>query len=414
MVQRLPDIARWSIALLLIALLAAAIWHTQRQHQRNPIRIGVLHSLTGTMVISERPLVDAVRMAVEELNASGGVLGRPVEMVVVDGRSDPASFARGAEQLLAREGVKALFGCWTSASRKAVIPVVEKHAGLMFYPVQYEGMEQSPNLIYLGSAPNQQIVPGARWAMQQFGKRVYLLGSDYVFPRTANLLIHDLVRASGGTVVGEQYLPLGSTDVDAVLADIARQQPDVLLNTVNGDSNAAVFAGLLRHGLGAIPVLSYSVTENEMRALGGEKLGRHYGVWSYFSSTPDARNRAFVSRFKARFGPDHSTSDPVEAAYVGVHLWAQAVAMVGSAEPARVNGPTLLRQSLNGPSSIVSIEPANRHAWKMVRIGRVTPDGEFEQVFSSISPLRPSPWPRHRSRAEWQDRLAMQQLDPTP
>ncbi len=366
-----------------------------------PIRIGVLHSLTGTMAVSEKPLADAVRLAVEEINAQGGLLGQALEAVVADGKSDPKVFAAEAERLIEQEHVSALFGCWTSACRKAVKPVVEKHRHLLFYPVQYEGMEQSANILYTGAAPNQQIVPGTRWAAQTFGQRVYLVGSDYIFPRTANIIIGDLINASGGKILGERYLPLGGTDVAAIIEDIARKKPDVVLNTLNGDSNAAFFSALVKAGLSDLPLVSFSVEESGMQAWHGEQLTRHYGVWSYFQSLPGEENQRFVNAYKARFGADRVTSDPAEAAHVGVHLWAQAVQDVNSSDPNRVN-PALLRQSVKSPSGIAAVDANTRHLWKMMRVGKVRPDGQFEQVFASGGPLRPTPWPGYRTRDEWQ------------
>jgi urea transport system substrate-binding protein len=386
-----------AIMMVVAAGLAFRAWHAS---SRPPIRIGLLHSLTGTMAVSERPLVDAERLAVEEINARGGLLGRPVEMVIVDGQSNWETFAREAERLIGQEHVDALFACWTSACRKAVKPVVERHDHLMFYPVQYEGLEQSPNILYTGSAPNQQIIPGTRWALDTFGKRVYLIGSDYVFPRTANLMIRDLVSTGNGQVLAERYLPLGSRDMAAVVADIRRLKPDVVLNTLNGDSNAAFFDALIQAGLVNMPLVSFSVAEPEMAAWGGGRLGRHYGVWSYFQSLPRPENRRFVQAFKKRYGADRVTSDPVEAAYVGVRLWAQAVVDAGSPEPDRVN-PALLRESLDGPSEVEAVDADTRHLWKMVRVGKVKPDGQFVQVFASSRPLRPAPWPFYRSKEEW-------------
>ena len=382
-------------ALFIIALIA---W----RHSAAPsIRIGVLHSLTGTMAVSEKPLVDAVRLAVEEINSQGGLLGQPLEMVVADGKSEPKVFAAEAERLIETEQVSVLFGCWTSACRKAVKPVVEKYRHLLFYPVQYEGMEQSANILYTGAAANQQIVPGTRWATQTFGQRVYLVGSDYIFPRTANIIIGDLIKASGGKILGERYLPLGGTDVEAIIEDIARKKPDVVLNTLNGDSNAVFFSALVNAGLGNLPVLSFSVEESGMLAWNGGQLTRHYGVWSYFQSLPGEENQRFVAAYRARFGADRVTSDPVEAAYVGVKLWAQAVQDVSSTEPGRVN-PALLRQSIRSPAGIAAVDAESRHLWKMMRVGKVRPDGQFEQVTASSAPLRPSPWPGYRSRDAWQ------------
>ncbi|TAK63318.1 MAG: ABC transporter substrate-binding protein [Methylobacter sp.] len=391
------------IALALIGVVIMAVTIIRRHYsiKVNSIKIGVLHSLTGTMAVSERPLLDAVRLAVEEINEQGGLLSQPLEVVAVDGMSDPEVFAAEAERLIEKEHVSVLFGCWTSACRKAVKPIVEKHRHLLFYPVQYEGMEQSANILYSGAAPNQQIVPGTRWAMQKFGQRVYLVGSDYIFPRTANIIISDLINASEGEILGERYQPLGSSDMEAIITDIARKKPDVVLNTLNGDSNAAFFAALVKAGLSDLPLVSFSVEEGGMLAWNGGQLTRHYGVWSYFQSLPGEENQRFVNAYRTRFGTDRVISDPVEAAYVGVKLWAQAVQDVESSEPSRVD-PALLRQSIKSPSGIAAVDADTRHLWKMVRVGKVRPDGQFEQVFASSAPLRPYPWPGYRTRDEWQ------------
>ncbi|MDP3878644.1 MAG: urea ABC transporter substrate-binding protein [Methylobacter sp.] len=393
-----------ALALMGVVLIAVFMFCRYYAIPVPPIKIGVLHSLTGTMAVSEKPLVDAVHLAVEEINSQGGLLGQRVEIVVADGQSDSTVFAKEAERLIEQERVSALFGCWTSDCRKKVKPVVEKHRHLLFYPVQYEGMEQSPHILYTGSAPNQQVVPGARWAMQTFGRRVYLLGSDYVFPRTANLIIADLLNASGGEIVGERYLPLGSSDMQAVIEDIIQKKPDVVLNTLNGDSNAAFFFALIKAGLNDQPLVSFSVEENGMSAWKGGQLTRHYGVWSYFQSLPGEENQRFVAAYQTRFGTDRVISDPVEAAYVGVKLWAQAVQDANSTEPGRVNS-TLLRQSIKSPSGIASVDPDTRHLWKMMRVGKVRPDGQFKQVFASNSALRPQPWPTYRNRGAWQTLL---------
>ncbi|WP_221048214.1 urea ABC transporter substrate-binding protein [Methylogaea oryzae] len=402
-----PRWAVWSAAAVVAGLLVVAA--LGRSRPPDPIRIGVLHSLTGTMAVSEAPLVDAVQLAVDEINAEGGVLGRPLAMVVADGRSDERVFAAEAERLIVDEKVSALFACWTSACRKAVKPVVERHRHLMFYPVQYEGLEQSPNILYAGAAPNQQIVPGVRWAMEQFGPRIYLVGSDYIFPLIANLIIRDLSAANGGEIVGERYVPLGTQDFAEVAADIQSKKPDVVLNTLNGDSNAGFFAALEKAGLADAPLVSFSVAEVEIGAWGGARLTHHYGIWNYFQSLPGEANRVFVANFKSRFGADRVTSDPMEAAHIAVHLWAQAAQEGGSPDPDRVNSATLLRQTLSGPSGTVAVDPSTRHLWKMVRVGRVRPDGQFEQVAAAGAPLRPAPWPLYRVREDWQllvDRLS--------
>jgi len=402
----------WRITLAALAALLLAACQPEGA-ARQPIRIGVLHSLSGTMAASERPLVDAVRLAVEEINADGGLLGRPVEIVLADGASNWPRFAAEAERLISQERVSALFACWTSACRKAVKPVVESHRHLMFYPVQYEGLESSPNILYTGAAPNQQIIPGTRWALDQLGQGVYLLGSDYIFPRAANRIIRDLVEAGGGTVLGERYLPLGGTDMAQALDDIRRLRPQVVFNTVNGDSNEHLFRALAGAGLSDLPIMSFSVAENEVTGSEATRLQAHYAVWGYFQSLDSAGNRRFVAAFKARYGAGRVTSDPMEAAYIGVRLWAQAVTDAGTDAPAEVNR-SILRQSLQAPSGIVTVDAASRHLWKMARIGQVQADGQFRQVWATSYPLRPAPYPFYRSPQEWREIMQGLEMEVRP
>jgi len=393
---------------LLLTIAAAAIVAvaTVAWRPRTPIRIGVLHSLTGTMAISERALVDAVQMAVAEINAAGGVLGRQIEPIVADGQSDPATFAREAQRLITAERVKAVFGCWTSGSRRTARPVFEQYGSLLFYPVQYEGLENSPNIVYLGAAPNQQIIPAVRWLMQTTGRRFFLVGSDYVFPRAANAIIRDHVTAWRGQIVGEEYVPLGASALEPVARAIAAARPDAILNTLNGDSNIAFFTALRAAGVtpDRIPTMSFSLAEQEIRSLPGEAIAGDYAAWNYFQSIDTAVNQQFVRSFKVRYGGDRVTSDPIEAAYVGVHLWAAAAAAAGSPEPAAVRAAVSDR-SIRGPGGMIYIDPENRHAWKTVRIGRIRPDGQFQVVWSSEYPIRPVPYPPQRSVQAWEDLL---------
>jgi len=390
--------------LLIVAVTLAAavgILLVARPAPAPAIRIGVLHSLSGGMAASERPLVDAVRLAVEEINAAGGLLGRRVEMVVADGRSDDAEFAAEAERLITEEKVSALFACWTSGCRKMVKPVVERHHHLMFYPLQYEGLEQSSALYYTGSIPNQQIIPGTLWALERFGKRVYLVGSDYLFPQAANLIIRDLVKANRGSVLAERYRPLDDADFGELVAEIRTLKPDVVLNTLNGDSNTHFFRALHAAGRGSVPVVSFSLGEDGLQAIGpGAFHPDHYAVWSYFQSVPGEANARFVTAFRERYGADRVTSDPVEAAYVGVRLWAQAVSDASTDAPEQVNR-AMLMQSTAAPSGIAAVDRSTRHLWKQARIGKARPDGQFELVWNSDDALRPNPFPDYRSRPEW-------------
>ena len=367
-----------------------------------PIRIGVLHSATGTMAISERPLVDAVRMAVEEINREGGVDGRPLEMIVADGQSDPAVFATEAERLISEEEVSALFGCWTSASRKAVKQVVERHDHLLFYPLQYEGLEQSEQIVYMGAAPNQQILPAVRWSLANLGYRFYLVGSDYVFPRAAHAIIRAQLARWPADVVGESFVRLGSRDVGAVVQAIVAAKPDVILNTLNGDSNLAFFEALRAAGVTAdtLPVMSFSIAEEELRHLPPDATTGHYAAWNYFQSVAGGSNQLFVNRFRERYGVERVTSDPIEAAYSAVRLYAEAAAAAGDDDPPAVRAQ-IRDRSVKAPGGSVHVDGRNQHTWKTVRIGRIRADGQFDIVWTSGHPIAPVPFPPLRSVAEW-------------
>ncbi len=373
-----------------------------------PIRVGVLHSLTGNMEESESPVVDATLLAIEELNKSGGVLGRPVEAIVRDGRSDPKHFAEEARKLLVDEKVCTVFGCWTSASRKTVVPIFERHDNLLVYPVQYEGLEQSPNVIYLGAVPNQQIIPALDWVFAfQRKRRFFLVGSDYVFPRTANAIIHDEVAALGGEIVGEEYLPLGSYEVQDIVDKIAATQPDVILNTINGSSNQPFFQRLRAAGItpDKSVTVSFSIGEQELKGLDPESMAGDLAAWSYFQSLDNPENRQFVETFRAKYGPQRVITDPMEAAYVGVKLWADAVRQAKSDDTIKIR-KAFQAQSMLAPEGKLTIDPATQHAFKTPRIGRITPSGQFEVVWSEVKPEAPLPFPRSRTRAQWEQFLA--------
>ena len=381
---------------LLVALVACDT------KQDTKVKIGVLHSMTGTMSFSERDLVDVISLAIKEINFDGGLLGKEIELVLADGASDPNKFATEADRLIIENKVAVIFGCWTSSCRKSVKPVIERHHHLMFYPLQYEGLEQSPNIIYTGATPNQQIIPSIHWALENIGKRVYLVGSDYIFPRAANMIIKDQLKSRGITPLGETYLPLGSSDLTQTLKEITELKPDLVVNTINGDSNIAFFKGM--NALNKVKVLSYSIGEPEVRAIGIGLVEGHYAAWNYFQSIDSDENRRFIDAFKLEFGADRVVNDPMEATYIGVKLWAQAVRSAGTFEPLRIRS-TLANQSLNAPHGVVSVEAETQHLWKTVRIGQVRADGQFEVVWSSESPIRPSPFPTYHKKQEWLKRV---------
>ncbi len=380
--------------LLLATLTVFSIGACQKSDD-TPIKIGILHSLTGTMAISERPVVDATLLAIEEINQSGGLLGRKLVPVIADGKSDWPTFASEAERLITVEKVAVVFGCWTSASRKTVKPIFEKYNSLLFYPVQYEGLEESPNIIYMGAAPNQQIVPAISWAAEHLGKRLYLIGSDYVFPRVANWIIRKQAQLLGLDIVGESYIPLGTTDFDKIVADIKTSKPDVVINTINGSSNIDFFHAYAGAGFSSrkLPIISFSIGDNELMAMGNkvEQAG-HYAAWSYFQALPQEKNQRFVSAFRQRFGQDRRISDPMETAYSAVQLWAMAARSHNAVDTAGVIN-ALRTISLEAPEGIVAIDFENRHAWRAMRIGKLNAEGGFDIVWDSGKLIHPEPWP---------------------
>jgi urea transport system substrate-binding protein len=268
--------------------------------------------------------------------------------------------------------------------------------------VQYEGLERSPNIVYTGAVPNQQITPAVKWCISNLGKRFFLVGSDYVFPRTANAIIKDQVAALRGEIVGEEYVPLGGTDFTAVVRRIAEARPEVILNTINGDSNVAFFQQLSAAGVTAadIPTMSFSIAEEELRTLGVRHMVGNYACWNYFQSIDSPENRAFVKNFRSRYGRDRVVGDPMEAAYFGVYLWAQSAERAGTPDAVRVRA-SVPGQSFDAPEGLVHIDGDNNHTWKCVRVGRIEDDGQFEIVWDSGRPVRPIPYLAYRSKPEW-------------
>ncbi|MEH2132409.1 MAG: urea ABC transporter substrate-binding protein [Nostoc sp.] len=359
------------------------------------IKVGILHSLSGSLAISEKSVVDAERLAIEEINQAGGVLGKQVEAIVEDGNSDAATFAKKAKKLIEQDKVATVFGCWTSASRKAVLPVFESNKHLLWYPLQYEGQECSSNIFYMGAAPNQQIEPSVDWLLKHKGKEFFLVGSDYVFPRTANSIIKAQLKANGGKSVGEDYIPLGSNDVQSAIAKIKQALPNggVIYNTLNGDTNIAFFRELQASGLhpDKYPSMSVSIAEEEVKAIGIDYLLGHYAAWNYFQTVKTPASEKFVQAFKAKYGSDRVVNDPMEAGYIMVYLWKQAVEKAKTADHLEMVKAAAYGQSFDAPEGKVTIN-VNHHLSKFVRIGEVKDDGLFQIVYESKDAVKPIPW----------------------
>lgn len=361
--------------------------------QSETIKVGILHSLSGTMSISEVSVRDATLLAIEEINAAGGVLGMQLEPIIEDGASDWPTFAEKARKLILEDEVAVVFGGWTSASRKAMLPVFEDLNGLLFYPVQYEGLEQSPNIFYTGATTNQQIVPGVEYLLEQGHTKFFLLGSDYVFPRTSNTIIKAQLEAAGVEMVGEEYVPLGGTEFSTILAKIRQAGPDVIFNTLNGDSNVAFFKQFIDAGFSAetLPTMSVSIAEEEVLGIGIENIVGHLTAWNYYQTVETPENEAFVAAFKARYGEDRVTNDPMEAGYFGVYLWAAAVEAAGSTavDDVKAAAPGITFQA---PGGLVTIDGDNQHVYKTVRIGVVREDGLIDTVWETEEPVKPDPY----------------------
>lgn len=384
--------------LLLTVIAAASLLSTLTliscsKPKKKVVKVGLLHSLTGTMSISEVGVRDAELLAIKELNEAGGVLGCQIKVIEEDGKSNPRMFAEKARKLIEQDNVATIFGCWTSDSRKAVKEVVEEDYNLLWYPVQYEGFEASPNIMYMGAAPNQQVVPAIDYCAEHLGKRMYLIGSDYVFPRTANAVIKAQLKHLGGECVGETYVPMHESDFVLIVKEIQRLKPDVIINTLNGSSNQSFFSQLKYSGSNAdeIPVMSFSVSDSEIKSIGIEKLKGHYVAWNYFESTASAKNTRFVSAYKQEFGANKAVGDPEEAAYIAVNLWASACTRAGTfdVEPVRIAAKGL---SYIAPEGIVMIEGSNQHLNKITRIGQINEQGQIDELHASSSTVRPDPY----------------------
>ena len=374
------------------------------------IKVGILHSLSGTMAISETALKDMALMTIEEINAKGGVMGKKLEPVVVDPASNWPLFAEKTKQLLGQDKVAVIFGCWTSVSRKSVLPVVEEMNGLLFYPVQYEGEELSKNVFYTGAAPNQQAIPAVEYLMSKEGggaKRFVLLGTDYVYPRTTNKILRAFLKSKGvaDKDIDEKYTPFGHSDYQTIVADIKKFSQGgktAVISTINGDSNVPFYKELGNAGLKAkdVPVVAFSVGEEELRGVDTKPLVGHLAAWNYFMSIKNPTNTAWIKQWsdyaKAKKLPGQAdkplTNDPMEATYIGMHMWKQAVEKAKSTDTDKVIA-AMAGQTFKAPDGFtVKMDEKNHHLHKPVFIGEVKADGQFSVVWKTPAPVRAQPW----------------------
>lgn len=357
------------------------------------IKIGFVNSLSGTMAISETTVNKSLHMAADEINAAGGVLGKQLKVVDQDGKSEPAVFAEKARSLIEKECVAAVFGGWTSSSRKAMLPVFEADNALLFYPLQYEGMESSPNIFYSGAAPNQQIVPALDYLKEQGHKKLFLVGSDYVFPQTANRVVNAYAEGNGMEVVGEEYTPMGSTDFSTIVNKLKSSGADAVVNTLNGDSNVAFFKEYKASGLTAdqVPVISMSIAEEEISAIGLDNVKGQLTAWNYYQTLDSSENQKFVKNFKAKYGASKPTSDPMESAYTSLYLWKAMVEKAKSFDVDKVKAAAD-GVTFNAPEGKVTVDGENHHIYKTSYIGRIEDDLLIHTVWQSDGPIAPDPY----------------------
>lgn len=389
--------------LLVLALVLAGLFHYRTSTptaERGPIVVGLIHALSGPTARGEASQIAAARLAVEEINAAGGLLGRRVELRVEDSRGDGRAAAAAAERLITGERVVALFGCGAPQCRQAVRPVVEAHRHLLFYPAAYEGLESSPHIVYTGPTPNQQALPAVDWAMRGFGRRVYVIGTEGAAARRLGALLGDFIQLQGGKLLGERYLPPGGRDVGAIMADLMMLQPELVVSTVAGDSNEALFDALVTAGLTDLPLLSLGAAEPEMRAYEKGRLDRHFTAWGYLQSLPGEANTSFIARLRRSQGDGVEASDPAVSTYVGFQLWAAAVREVGSARTDAVNA-NVVHQSVTAPQGFAAVEGQTRHLWRQLHIAQVKPGGQLAEVYRLPRYIRPEPWPTFRSTEHW-------------
>ena len=377
---------------------------------QDTIKVGVLHSLSGTMAISETVLKDTILMEIDAINAKGGLLGKKLEAVVVDPASNWPLFAEKTRQLISKDKVAVIFGCWTSVSRKSVLPVVEELNGLLFYPVQYEGEELSKNVFYTGAAPNQQAIPAVEYLMGKDGgsaKRWVLLGTDYVYPRTTNKILRAFLKSKGvaDADIMEEYTPFGHSDYQTIIANIKKFSSEgkktAVISTINGDSNVPFYKELGNQGIKAtdVPVVAFSVGEEELRGVDTKPLVGHLAAWNYFMSVKNPTNTAFIKawsdyakKMKLTSADKPLTNDPMEATWIGIHMWAQAVEKAKSTDTDKVIA-AMAGQTFKAPGGFVStMDAKNHHLHKPVFIGEVKADGQFKVVWKTPGPIKAQPW----------------------
>lgn len=361
---------------------------------KDDIKVGVLFSLSGALAVTEKGMANAALLAIEEINASGGIDGRDIKAIQEDYASEPSGAATKAKKLLQQDKVAAIVGGYTSASRQAMLPIVEQYKGVLVYPTFYEGEEYSKNIIYTGQTPNQQLQEFIPWLMNNVGKKVYFIGSDYVYPVETNKQVKELLKTSSGKVVGEQYVPLGQSEFSSVINKIKEAKPDVIFSDLVGDSVAAFYKQYKSYGLdpAVMPIVSPVTAESEVVSMGSDVAKGHISSAAYFQSVDTPENKKFVEAYQTKYGKNEPVTQVIEAAYVSTLLLAEALKKVEDVTDADEVIGAFAGLEIQAPQGLVKIDSENNHAWLNSRIGKVGADGQFEIIQTSETPIQPEPW----------------------
>jgi len=366
------------------------------------IKVGILHSLTGPLAEYEKPVVNATLLAIEEINNNGGLLGKKLLPIIKDGRSITKYFVEEARNLIIQDKVAVIFGCWESEHRKAVKPIVEHYNSLLFYPVQHEGLEDSPNIVYTSTIPNQQAIPAVTWCLQNLGTSFFLVGSDELFPRATNEILKDTIALFDGTVVAEEYIDDSNVNIEGIVQKIVNLQPKVIINTIIGDNNLEFFKQLRAAGITSekIPIMSLCIDESDLKKYGIDYMVGDYSAWSHFQSIDRIENKLFVEKIHKKYGHDYTVSDAMEAAYFSVYLWKQAVVKANTINTANVQ-ISLKNQAFDAPEGIIYVDDTTLHTSSVSSIGKIRSDKQFTILWNSVRAIRPMPYPFFKSRKEW-------------
>lgn len=399
---------RFAVIVIFVILFIVSSLLVFINNEKQDIKIGLLYSKTGTMSAEENSIAKMLHFGVEEINKAGGINGRKVAIVEYDGKSDSKEFAKGAQELVSKD-IKYIFGCWTSASRKAVKPIIEKNDAVLFYPLQYEGVEQSPNIIYLGATPNQQLNPTITYIKRNLGDKIYIVGSDYIYPRISGIYLNELAKKIKLNIVGESYHILGSEDFSKAIEDIKKLKPDAIINTLNGSSNIEFFKQLYNNGLNSkhTPVFSMSLDESSLRNINQKTseniLDGHFATWNYFNSINTNQNKEFIDKLKKRYDENFTLTNPSYNIYLALQLFKKAMSTSNN-YTSKDFITQIRRASLNGLSDIHYIDKVNNHVHKKMRIGKIQAD-KFEVVWESSALTHPDPYVNFQPKSFWDKKL---------